>query len=237
MFEFCACCRTRRKSEGDVLMARKYETMQLTEVLQQPSYKTLPLDTTERYSREVLLFPEFVDQSSILSSEQQTLLACVLSVRYRVGNFSRLYSLSHDGSSFHTFYRRVTTAGPNLLICKDQYHNIFGCFASDSWKTVSRCFYGSPACFLFTFYPTFRVFRAQEKEIALMKSDRESICMGGGDAWGLQLQKDFLVGSSSRCSTFNNDPLTCTEEFQLLDVEVFGWKFQPQPCQNRYTSL
>jgi hypothetical protein len=49
---------------------------------------------------------------------------------------------------------------------------------------------------------------------------------GGGDGFGLVLDKDFITGGSCRCQTFNNDPLSSSPNgvFNIINVEVWGFK-------------
>lgn len=50
------------------------------------------------------------------------------------------------------------------------------------------------------------------------------ICLGGGgDSFGLCLEQDFSVGSTGSCDTFRNEPLCNQENFQVLNVEVYGF--------------
>ena len=49
---------------------------------------------------------------------------------------------------------------------------------------------------------------------------------GGGEGFGFVLDSDFLTGGSSRCDTFNNEPLSDSDNgvFKIINVEVWGFK-------------
>lgn len=59
-------------------------------------------------------------------------------------------------------------------------------------------------------------------------SEKKMLAMGGGGidgAFGLCVQDDFRRGSSGRCETYANEPLSDAHEgsFDILDVEVWGF--------------
>ena len=53
-------------------------------------------------------------------------------------------------------------------------------------------------------------------------SDEEKIAIGGGSTIGLLIYEDFLLGRTGKCETFDNEPLSGTEEFKISDFEVIG---------------
>lgn len=48
---------------------------------------------------------------------------------------------------------------------------------------------------------------------------------GGGDggSFGLCVGQDFLLGSTGSCATFDNDPLCDQENFEIVDMEIYGF--------------
>jgi hypothetical protein len=48
---------------------------------------------------------------------------------------------------------------------------------------------------------------------------------GGGEegAFGLCVEKDFERGSTGPCATFDNEPLCEQEDFEIVDMEIFGF--------------
>jgi hypothetical protein len=55
-------------------------------------------------------------------------------------------------------------------------------------------------------------------------SSPSSLAMGGGaDGFAFQLDDELDTGVSNRSATFNNAPLSSSEFFKCLDVEVWGF--------------
>ncbi|CAM9115574.1 unnamed protein product [Ectocarpus sp. 6 AP-2014] len=60
----------------------------------------------------------------------------------------------------------------------------------------------------------------------LQYSDGKGIAMGGGGtdgSFGLFIGEDFLTGSTGKCDTYGNPPLCSQEQFQVSQVEVWGF--------------
>ncbi|CAM9182089.1 unnamed protein product, partial [Hapterophycus canaliculatus] len=60
----------------------------------------------------------------------------------------------------------------------------------------------------------------------LQYSDGAGIGMGGGGmagSFGLFIGEDFLSGSTGKCDTYGNPPLCSQEQFQVSQVEVWGF--------------
>jgi len=58
-----------------------------------------------------------------------------------------------------------------------------------------------------------------------MFSTADCLAVGGGGHFALWLDEDLKYGNSSRCSTFNNEPLSGSENFEIFHVEV--WHLTP----------
>ena len=53
----------------------------------------------------------------------------------------------------------------------------------------------------------------------------DSLALGGGGHFALYLEGDLLHGSSSSSHTFGNSCLAHTEDFELKDVELWGFVY------------
>ncbi|MBN3301931.1 OXR1 protein, partial [Amia calva] len=134
------------------------------------------------------------------------------------------YSTSVHGSSLKTLYRKLAhSESPGLLVIKDFHNQVFGSFMSHSLRP-SETFYGTGETFLFTFYPEFKCFYWTGENSFFIKGDLDSIAIGGGSGhFGLWLDENLYLGRSSSCSTFNNSPLSKTDDFRVMEIEV--WTF------------
>jgi hypothetical protein len=62
--------------------------------------------------------------------------------------------------------------------------------------------------------------------IQLCDMQHKMLAFGGGGeegAFGLCVEKDFERGSTGPCATFNNEPLCEQEDFEIVDMEIFGF--------------
>nr|XP_015204161.1 PREDICTED: nuclear receptor coactivator 7-like [Lepisosteus oculatus]XP_015204162.1 PREDICTED: nuclear receptor coactivator 7-like [Lepisosteus oculatus] len=134
------------------------------------------------------------------------------------------YSTSGHGSSLKTLYRKLAdTESPALLVIKDFHNQIFGAYVSDPLRP-SEAFYGTGETFLFTFHPEFKCFSWTGENSFFIKGDLDSFAIGGGSGhFGLWVDENLYLGRSSPCSTFHNCPLSKTDDFRVMELEV--WTF------------
>jgi len=157
--------------------------------------------------------------------------------------WKRVYSLARDGDSFDTMLRLVKTEQRSLLVVKTNLGEIFGGFVTCPWTTESNgTFYGSGESILF------KVTSPDQKDsnnnntnviaykwsglnhyIQCCESETKKICLGGGGTnsdFGLCIEGDLRRGSTGKCETFSNEPLTkdCREFFEIIDIEVWGFR-------------
>ena len=62
--------------------------------------------------------------------------------------------------------------------------------------------------------------------IQLCDISHKMLAFGGGGeegAFGLCVEKDFERGSTGPCATFDNEPLCEQEDFEIVDMEIFGF--------------
>lgn len=63
--------------------------------------------------------------------------------------------------------------------------------------------------------------------IQLIDSHKKTMAMGGGGeegSFGLCIEDDFRRGSTGHCETFNNEPLADQKQFDILDLEIWGFQ-------------
>ncbi|XP_077586642.1 uncharacterized protein LOC144205920 [Stigmatopora nigra] len=134
------------------------------------------------------------------------------------------YSTSRHGASLKSLYRKVSLAdSPNLLVIKDTLDEVFGAFLSHPLK-LSEKFYGTGETFLFMLHPRFKCFRWTGENSFFIKGDLDSFAIGGGSGhFGLWVDENLYLGRSSPCYTFNNCCLSETDDFRIMELEV--WAF------------
>ena len=147
--------------------------------------------------------------------------------------WKRLYSLARDGDSFDTFLQNVQGHTHTLLVVKTTRDVLFGGYADTEWKSQHQGnpeFFGSGQAFLFRIdsEQEVRVFKWTGANRYTQYLDYKNSMLafgGGGDvgAFGLCIEKDFQRGSSGTCATFENEPLCDEENFEIVDVECYGF--------------
>ncbi|KAF7660526.1 hypothetical protein LDENG_00280310 [Lucifuga dentata] len=134
------------------------------------------------------------------------------------------YSTSRHGSSLKSLYRKLSNTDSSVLIViKDALDEVFGAFLSHPLRP-SETFYGTGETFLFMLHPRFKSFRWTGENSFFIKGDLDSFAIGGGSGhFGLWVDENLYLGRSSPCYTFNNCCLSETDDFRIMELEV--WAF------------
>jgi hypothetical protein len=140
-----------------------------------------------------------------------------------------LFDSREHGQSFNRFLKHVLVQGPTLIVVRDTRGNVFGGFASESWKCGPR-FAGSYSCFLFNVAPTLQVHTASGDNNSFMyiNEGKEEVPNGvafGGKHFhfGLWLHAGLDTGESSGlCSTFDGQLFDAPQKFDVDTVEVWA---------------
>ncbi|CAB9521206.1 TLDc [Seminavis robusta] len=76
--------------------------------------------------------------------------------------------------------------------------------------------------------PPIRVYKYKgvNRYIQYCDANRKMLAFGGGGvegSFGLCVQREFQLGSTGHCDTFDNEPLCEQESFKIVDVELWGF--------------
>lgn len=167
---------------------------------------------------------DIVEQSRILEASHIRELSAELPPRTVGHTWKVAYSTSLHGSSLKSLYRRLSGSdSPVLLVIKDALDQVFGSFLSHPLRPSEK-FYGTGETFLFMLHPRFKCFRWTGENSFFIKGDLDSFAIGGGSGhFGLWLDETLYLGRSSPCYTFNNCCLSETDDFRVMELEV--WTF------------
>lgn len=176
-----------------------------------------------------------------------------LPIALTLRKWKRIYSLAKDGDSMGTMLYLVSRYRYTLMVIKSTKGHVFGAFANDAWEERggrSNTFYGSGQSFLFSvksslsnvesapicetqpYAPTNRdrvdIFKWKGTNVYMQMCDTVSdrIAMGGGGnsgSFGLCVEDSFRRGSTGYCDTFGNPRLCSDNEFNILDMEMYGF--------------
>ncbi|KAF0972355.1 hypothetical protein FDP41_009258 [Naegleria fowleri] len=102
---------------------------------------------------------------------------------------------------------------------------IFGAFCGDSYDKTYR-FEGTTDTFLFSMYPVEAKYKWSRKNDFFVMGRKDRLVFGaGGDGPALQIDDQLCIGTSNRCTTFDNEPLAGSKTtFSILKLEVWYFK-------------
>ncbi|KAI4888937.1 hypothetical protein NFI96_025075 [Prochilodus magdalenae] len=171
------------------------------------------------------LLPILLDPSKLLEDTHIEKLAARLPARVQGYPWRLAYSTVVHGTSLKTLYRNLGEVDcPVLLVIKDMDNQVFGAFSTHPFR-VSEHYYGTGETFLYTFSPEIKLFRWSGENSYFVKGNLDSLQIGGGGGHlGLWLDADLYHGTTSKCSTFNNQPLSSLQDFTVQNLEV--WAFE-----------
>ncbi|XP_008290512.1 nuclear receptor coactivator 7 [Stegastes partitus] len=169
--------------------------------------------------------PMLSDTSDLLQDTHIEKLACRLPARVQGYPWRLAYSTVKHGTSLKTLYRNLADVdSPVLLVIKDMDNQIFGAFSTHPFRVSEHC-YGTGETFLYSFCPEIKVYRWTGDNSYFVKGNTDSLQMGGGGGQlGLWLDAELYRGTTTKCATFNNQPLSSQQDFSIHSVEV--WTFE-----------
>ncbi|KAI3868845.1 hypothetical protein MKW92_030222 [Papaver armeniacum] len=172
-------------------------------------------------------FPNLSDESSFISSDLQEFLHSTLPNIVKGCQWVLLYSTLKHGISLRTLLRKSgELPGPCLLIVGDMQGAVFGGLLECPLKpTAKRKYQGTNQTFVFTtIYGQPRLFRATGANRYYYICLNDLLAIGGGGNFALCLDGDLLHGTSGPCETFGNLCLANSPEFELKNVELWGFR-------------
>ncbi|CAH1436268.1 unnamed protein product [Lactuca virosa] len=137
-----------------------------------------------------------------------------------------IYSTLKHGISLRTLIRNTfEVSGPCLLITGDNKGAVFGGLINcPLTPTPQRKYQGTVQTFVFTtLYGAPTLFRPTGANRYFYICSNDMLAFGGGGSFALRLDGDLLTGTSGPCDTFGNRCLAHNEEFELKNVELWGF--------------
>ncbi|KAF7658312.1 hypothetical protein LDENG_00014740 [Lucifuga dentata] len=171
------------------------------------------------------VLPMLSDSSALLQDTHIEKLACRLPARVQGYLWRLAYSTVTHGTSLKTLYRNLAGVdSPVLLVIKDMNNQVFGAFSTHPFRVSEHC-YGTGETFLYSFCPEIKVYRWTGENSYFVKGNIDSLQMGGGGGQlGLWLDAELYRGTTTKCATFNNQPLSTQQDFNIHSLEV--WAFE-----------
>ncbi|XP_019646620.1 PREDICTED: TLD domain-containing protein 2-like [Branchiostoma belcheri] len=172
----------------------------------------------------------------LLDKKQLHKLRSWVPKRFKFHRPTTLFSTTKDGFHLQTMYHMCRNYSEFALIIRTDKDERFGAFIKcletfeDSRKVRGYC--GTGETFVFSFapvpvrYPW--VGQTQQKtrpsQNMFISAANNSLIIGGGDGYAIQLGSDLERGYTGMCDTFYN-PILCQDvHFRCLELEVLGFR-------------
>ncbi|KAA8548878.1 hypothetical protein F0562_000562 [Nyssa sinensis] len=187
-------------------------------------------DATDSHNMEKSM-PYLTEDSSFISPDLYEFLQSSIPNIVKGCQWVLLYSTIKHGISLRTLIRRsADLSGPCLLIVGDMQGAVLGGLLECPLKpTAKRKYQGTNQTFVFTtIYGEPRIFRPTGANRYFYLCLNDLLALGGGGNFALCLDGDLLTGTSGPCETFGNLCLAHSQEFELKNVELWGFKHLSQ---------
>ncbi|XP_074282303.1 uncharacterized protein LOC141606861 [Silene latifolia] len=172
------------------------------------------------------LMPNLTTDSSFIDVELYEFLQSSIPNIVKGCQWVLLYSTLKHGISLRTLLRKsAELSGPGILIVGDKKGAVFGGLLDCPLiPCPKRKYQGTNQTFVFTtIYGEPRLFRTTGANRYFYLCLTDLLAFGGGGNFALSLDEDLLRGSSGPCDTFGNACLAFDSEFELKNVELWGF--------------
>ena len=177
------------------------------------------------------------EPSSILTSDQMSIIASYLSDAKSSKTWKLSYSMRQHGASLHTLihqtskyntyrhhsnmHRTIYSPTPAIIVIEDSWGYVFGGYISPGLE-AKKGYYGNGESFVFSVVPQPQVYRwTGLNELFVTSTDNCFAMGGGGEGFAIQLDDELDTGVSNKSTTFHNQMLSSVEFFKCLNVEVW----------------
>ncbi|KAF8118990.1 hypothetical protein N665_0001s0048 [Sinapis alba] len=174
---------------------------------------------------------EITESSAFISANLCEFLHACLPNIVRGCKWVLVYSTLKHGISLRTLLRKsAELPGPCLLVAGDKQGAVFGALLDCPLiPTPKRKYQGTSQTFLFTtIYGQPRIFRPTGANRYYYMCMNEFLAFGGGGSFALCLDEDLLKATSGPSETFGNECLASSTEFELKNVELWGFAHASQ---------
>ncbi|KAJ0975033.1 hypothetical protein J5N97_016998 [Dioscorea zingiberensis] len=183
---------------------------------------------SSKESTSMCTLPDISEPSMLLSQDMRRSLYLSLPALAQGRNWLLLYSTWRHGMSLQSLYRRsILCPGYSLLVVGDRKGAVFGGLVEAPLQpTNKRKYQGTNNSFVFTNLSShLAIFRPTGINHYFTLCSTDFLAMGGGGHFALYLDGDLLNGSSSASETFGNSCLAHSQDFEVKEVELWGFVY------------
>ncbi|GLU13121.1 hypothetical protein SLE2022_297670 [Rubroshorea leprosula] len=182
----------------------------------------------EKEHEALVDLPDISEPSLLLTEKTRSALYVSLPALIQGRKWLLLYSTWRHGISLSTLYRKsMLWSGLSLLVIGDRKGAVFGGLVEAPLRpTNQRKYQGTNSTFVFTTTPGHPViFRPTGANRYFTLCSTDYLAIGGGGHFALYLDGDLLNGSSSVSETYGNPCLAHSEDFEVKEVELWGFVY------------
>lgn len=175
--------------------------------------------------------PDMTEPSALLSMKTRIKLYASLPALVRGKKWVLLYSTRRHGISLSTLYRKSNLCpGLSLLAVGDRAGAVFGGVVVCPLNPCkSRRYQGSNSTFLFSdAHGEPVIYRPTGANRYYTLCSPDFLALGGGLHFALYLDNDLLNGSSAASETYGNPCLALSQDFEVKEVELWGFALTSQ---------
>ncbi|KAK9949601.1 hypothetical protein M0R45_005118 [Rubus argutus] len=171
--------------------------------------------------------PDISEPSLLLTEKTRSALYSSLPALVQGRQWLLLYSTWRHGISLSTLYRRsMLWPGLSLLVVGDRKGAVFGGLVEAPLRPTNKKYQGTNDSFVFTNTPGHPVmYRPTGANRYFTLCATDFLAIGGGGHFALYLNSDLLSGSSSVSETYGNPCLAHSEDFDVKEVELWGFVY------------
>jgi len=223
-----AMCADTIPSSNDVVVVAASSAVEKEEEGEKQTKRILEPMPKSQVSQQPELVGYAVKNAPIIDQMIQSCLISALPSRFRRSAWTLKYSSKRDGISLHSLYRAVRHSPATVLAVRDTNGYCFGAFSTEVWSTQNaNRYFGTGESFVFAIEKdgddTVTCFSWSGKNDYFQIAKSESLGVGGGSNYALWIDEDFTRGiSGSYCETYNSECLASGEDFDVLNVEIYG---------------
>lgn len=169
--------------------------------------------------------PKLTTPSHIIEEEHFEILWGWLPSRFRIRDPVLLYSTHTQGYNLANISNSLQAIHPTILIIKTRNADIFGAFMTASWEPANG-YKGNRDTYLWRLTNEHCKFPYPEGGTEFFtRVSKDHIEIGGGEGYGIYLDKELSKGKTQTCTTFHNPPLTIdgSEDFECVALEIYGF--------------
>ncbi|XP_019646622.1 PREDICTED: TBC1 domain family member 24-like [Branchiostoma belcheri] len=166
----------------------------------------------------------------LLDKKQLHKLRSWVPKRFQLHRPVTLFSTINDGFHLQTMYHMCRNYSEFALIIRTDKEERFGafikCIKSFEDSKKDQGYFGTGETFVFSFspVPVRYPWVGQMEQDMFISAANNSLIIGGGNGYAIQLGSDLELGYTGMCDTFYN-PILCQDaHFRCLELEVLGFR-------------